>query len=84
MVGHGQRDEQAPGDAVGEVPEAQGGGAEVFESAVECLGRSVGGAWSVEVGEHVDGAFGQGLTQRDQLDQRLGDTVAQVGSQLGH
>lgn len=33
--------EQASGDVVGEVSEAEGGVAEVFESSVDCLGRAV-------------------------------------------
>ena len=47
--------EQAAGDVVGEVPESEGGAAEVFEAAVDGLGGTVAGAWPVEVGEHVDG-----------------------------
>ncbi|GAA0333971.1 hypothetical protein GCM10009529_10440 [Micropruina glycogenica] len=52
--------EQAAGDVVGEVSEAEGGAAEVFESSVDGFGGAVGGAWMVEVGQYVAGASVQG------------------------
>ena len=61
--------QEAPGDVVGEVAEAEGGAAEVFEPAVEGLGRAVAGAGPVEVGEHVAGPLVQGATEPPQLDQ---------------
>ena len=45
---------------VGEVAESEGGTAEVFDPAVDGLGRSVRCAGSVEVGQDVDGPSGQG------------------------
>ena len=50
-----------------EVAEAESGSAEVFQAAVDGLGRAVAGAGSVEVGEHVGRSFGQGSTQRGDL-----------------
>lgn len=47
--------EEAACDVVGEVPEAEGGAAEVFESAVQGLGGPVRRAGTVEVGEDVGG-----------------------------
>ena len=63
------------GDVVGEVSEAEGGAAEVFESAVDCFGGSVGGAGPVEVGEHVGGALGEGVAEGDDFGERGGDGV---------
>lgn len=42
---------QAPGDVVGEVPEVQGGAAEVLEAPVDRFGWAVAGAGAV-VGVH--------------------------------
>ena len=64
--------EQAAGDVVGEVAEAEGGAAEVFEAAVDRLGRAVGGAGSVEEREDVDGALFQGASEASDLDERGG------------
>lgn len=52
---------------MGEVPEPQGGTAEVFEAAVQGFGRAVRRAGSVEVGQHVGGAFLQGASEGDDL-----------------
>ncbi len=38
---------------MGEVPEPEGGAAEVFEAAVYGLGGSIAGAGVVEVGQHI-------------------------------
>ena len=59
--------EQRFGDVVGQVAEPEGGSAEVFEAAVDRLGRAVGRAGSLEVGQHVVGALLQGPAQRDQF-----------------
>lgn len=48
---------------MGQVPEAEGDTAEVFESVVDGLGGAVGGAWPVEEREHVSGAPVQGPAQ---------------------
>jgi hypothetical protein len=45
--------EQGSGDIASEVAEAEGGAAEVFESAVDGFGGSVAGAGPVEVGQDV-------------------------------
>ena len=42
---------------MGEIPKSQGGAAQVFQSAVDGFGGSVGGAGPVEVGQHILGAF---------------------------
>ena len=72
--------EPGSGDVVGQVPEAQGGAAEVFEPAVDGLGRSVAGAGSAEEGQHDGGALlerpagrdeGAGNAAADRLDQLL-------------
>ena len=76
--------EQGSGDVVGEVPEAEGGSAEVFESAVDRFGGAVGRAGSVEVGEHVSGSLFQGAAERAELAERRGDTAAEARDQLGH
>ena len=55
--------EEAAGDVVGEVAEAEGGAAQVFEPTVDRLGGAVGGAGSVEVGQDVLDATGQGPTE---------------------
>lgn len=47
--------EEVPGDVVGEVLEAGGGVAEVFEAVVDRFGGVVGCAGVVEVGQHVCG-----------------------------
>ena len=49
--------EQTPRDIVREVPEAQGGAAEVLETSVDRLGRPVAGTWPVEEREDVGGAL---------------------------
>ena len=52
--------EHGPGDVVGEGAEAAGGGAEVFEPAVDGLGHAAGRAGSVKVRRHVSGPLDQG------------------------
>ena len=52
--------EQRSGDVVGEVPETEGGTAEVFEAAVDRFGGAVAGAGPVEVGKHVSSPLFQG------------------------
>jgi len=61
---------------VGEVAEAEGGAAEVLESAVDRLGGSVGGAGSVEEREHVRGAPLQRPAELAQFLQGRRDTGA--------
>jgi hypothetical protein len=61
-----------------------GGAAEVLEPAVDRLGRAVGGAGSVEVGENIVGALLQRPAQRDDLDQGFGDTGADGLDELDH
>jgi len=63
-------------DVVGQVAEAEGGAAEVFESAVDGLGRAVGRAGSVEVGQHVSGALFQCSAESTQFGQSGRDAVA--------
>ena len=50
----------------------------MFEPAVDRLGGSVGGAGSVEVGQHVRGPLLQGPAEPSQLGQRGRDVVAEV------
>ena len=45
--------QECSGDVMGEVPEPEGGAAEVFEAAVYGLGGSIAGAGVVEVGQHI-------------------------------
>lgn len=45
--------QQGSGDVVGKVPEAQGGAAQVLETAADGLGGSVTGAGPVEAGQDV-------------------------------
>lgn len=49
----------------------------MLEAAVERLGRSVGCAGPVEVGQHVRGAMGQGPAETSELDQDVGDARAE-------
>ena len=66
--------EQGSGDVVGEVAEAEGGAAEVFEASVDGFGGAVAGAGPVEVGQHVGGALLEGAAEGGDLGQeRLGD-----------
>lgn len=51
---------QAPGDVVGEVPEAQGGAAEVLEAPVDRFGWAVAGTGAVEERKNVGRALFQG------------------------
>lgn len=44
---------QAAGHVVGEVPEPEGRASQVFQPAIQCLGRAVRGAGSIEVGQPV-------------------------------
>ena len=50
---------------MGEVAEAEGAAAEVFESAVQRFGGAVRCAGPVEVGQHVSGASVQGAPEFD-------------------
>ena len=61
--------EQASGDVVGEVAEAEGAAAQVLKPA-DGLGRAVAGAVPVAVGEDVGGSAVQGPAKRDELAQR--------------
>ena len=56
----------------------------MFEAAVDRFGGSVGGAGPVEVGEHVGGAFGEGVAERDDLGERGGDGVGERLDQRDH
>ena len=59
-----------------EVAEAEGGAAEVFESAVDRLCRAVRGAGSVEVAEDIAGALLQRASKFSHLDKACGNAVA--------
>ncbi|EGR96954.1 hypothetical protein HMPREF1162_2360 [, partial [[Propionibacterium] namnetense SK182B-JCVI] len=65
--------EQTPRDVVGQVPEAEGGAAQVFEPPVDGLGGAVAGAGPVEEREDVRGALLQGAAELVDLDERRGD-----------
>jgi hypothetical protein len=56
----------------------------VFQASVDGLGGAVAGAWSVEVGQYVDGSLLQGPTQRDELGQRLRNPTAERIDQVHH
>lgn len=57
----------------------------MFQAAVDCLGRPVGGAGLVEEREHVFGAALQGPSEGDEFCQRGGDAVAEgVDERLHH
>lgn len=71
--------EEGAGDVVGEVAKAQGGPAQVFETAVDGLRGPVAGAGSVEEGQDVLGAPLQGASQCDQLLEFFGDALGQRG-----
>jgi hypothetical protein len=49
--------QQAAGDVVREIPEAEGGAAQVLQAAVGGFGGPVAGAGAVEVGQHVAALF---------------------------
>ena len=68
--------EQTPRDIVREVPEAQGGAAEVLETSVDRFGWAVAGAWAVEEGEHVGRPSVEGPAQADELDEVSRDAGA--------
>ena len=55
--------QQRSGDVVAQVPEPQGGAAQVLQSAVDGLGGAVAGAGQVEVGQDIAGAAMQGATE---------------------
>jgi len=56
----------------------------VLEAAVDRLGRSVGCAGPVEVGQHVDGPILERPAQGDDLGQQLGHSAADRVDQLDH
>src|SRR5699024_9339988 len=62
-------------DVVGEVAEPEGRAAQVFQSSIDRLGRSVGGAGAVEVGQHICGASLQRPSEFAQLAQGGGNAV---------
>jgi hypothetical protein len=67
---------QAPGDVVGEVPEAQGGAAEVLvEAPVDRFGRAVAGTGVVEERKNVGRALLQGAAEASDLDERCRDAA---------
>ena len=76
--------EQAPGDVVGEVAEAERGAAEVLKSSVEGLGRPVAGTGSVEVRQDVFGPLLQRSSERDELGQRGRDAAAERVDEVAH
>src|SRR5699024_2709780 len=69
---------------MGEIAEAEGGAAEVFEAAVDRLGRTIAGAGSIKEHQHICGAFGQGAAELGQLRQGVGDLLTQRGDELRH
>src|SRR5699024_7458999 len=71
-------------DVVGEVAEPESRAAQVLQSSIDRLGRSVGGAGAVEVGQHICGASLQRPSEFAQLAQGGGNAVAQVLDQLAH
>jgi len=76
--------EQAAGDVVGEVSEAECAAAEVFEATVDRFGRAVAGAGPVEVGKHVGGSLFQGSAEGSEFDERGRDAAAEAGDELLH
>jgi len=56
----------------------------VFEASVDGLGRAVGGARTVEVGQDVGGSLLEGPPERDDLFQRVGNAVADALDELPH
>lgn len=79
MVSEAAAFKERPGDVVGEVAEAEGGAAEVFESAVDGFGGSVAGAGAVEVGQHVGGSPGHGAPEPSEFFECGGNAVADGG-----
>lgn len=61
---------------MGEVSEAQGGAAQVFDSAVDGFGGAVAGAGVIEIGEDIGGSSFHGPAQRLEFCERVGDVVA--------
>ena len=57
-----------------EVPEAEGSPAEVLETAVDRLCRSVAGAGTVEERQDVGGSLLEGAAELADLDERRGNT----------
>lgn len=53
----------------------------MLEAAVDCFGRAVEGAGSVEVGRHVGGTFVQGPPESEQFGQCLRDADTEGGDQ---
>src|SRR5690625_870141 len=76
--------EEAAGNVVGEVAEAEGRAAQVLEASVDRLGGTVAGAGPVEVGPDVRGALGQRPAAFSQLGQGVGDLLAQGRDDLVH
>lgn len=62
--------EQASGDVVGQVAESEGGASQVFEAAVDGLGRAIAGSGVVEVGQDVCSAPVKSASEPDQFGQR--------------
>lgn len=58
---------------MGEVLEAEGGAAEVFQSAIDRFGGPVRGVGSVEVGQDVGGSLLEGSTEGDDFLQGPGN-----------
>jgi hypothetical protein len=56
----------------------------MFESPVDRFGRTVAGAWAIEVGQDVSCSALEGPPQGDELDQRAGDAVAERRDEPDH
>ena len=69
---------------MGEVPEAKGAAAEVFQPAIQGLTRAVRRAGPVEVRQHVGRPLLQRPAQHDDFGQRAGDTAADGLDEILH
>ena len=70
-----RRSRGAAGDVVGEVPDVEGGAAEVFQSADQRFGGHTRRAGPVEVGQHVGGPLLERAPECDDLAQAAGDPL---------
>ena len=75
---------ETSGDVVGEVAKPQGRASQVFKTAIDRFGGSVGGAGAVEVGHDVDGSLLQCFSQGGQFLQDRWNPVAELVDQGAH
>lgn len=76
--------QEASGDVVVEVGEAEGDAAQVFEPAVDGLGGSVAGELVVEEGQDIRQAAFEGARQGPQLTGRIGGACVDAVDELVH